>query len=181
MKRSLLLCVILLCMCSTLMAQEGDDPRIPVAGLCKQDPQSAQEVRFCKTFIKCMKKSDHYRDAVQPESAMVFTVIAVDDPGGEKMAYSLVIALHTAQLAGFQPIVWQKAGVIGYAEFKNEIELVLTEGLRVIVQWLPGALEASRNLCPEETGQYESVGLCSEHEVEDVVSEGVDMWSFEVK
>jgi hypothetical protein len=179
MKR-LILCVILACMCPMVFGQEAD-PRIPVAGLCKQDPQSLQEVRFCKVFTKSMGKYEHYREAIPPEPAMVFTVIAVDDPESDKMAYSLVVVLYSDQLAGFQPIVWQRAGLVAYCDFKTEIEDILELSFRVIVKWLPGAVEASRNLCPDNTGQYKSVGLCYEHEVDGTVSEGIDTWDFEVQ
>ena len=126
-----------------------------------------------------MRKDDRFREAIPPEPAMVLNVIPVDDPDSDKMEFSLIIVLSSQHLAGFQPIVWQKAGLIGYAEFRDEMKTVLTQGFLAINRWLPGAVEASRNLCPEPTGKYKSVWLCEEHEAVSEMVESRDMMTFD--
>ena len=172
--------LILMCTCPAL-CDDKEDSRIPTAAFCYSDPQSSQEVRFCKVFMSTFEKSKKFRAAVAPEPAMVWNIIAVDSQECERMAYSVAIVLHTAQLAGFKPIVWQKAGLIEYPSFKKEMEALMTVGFEVIVTWLPGAVEASKNVCQDKSGQYKSVGLCHDHETDGELSKMNDTQYFEVE
>ena len=178
----LLAAAMLLILSSLADAEEPqEDSRLPTAGFCSQDPQSTQEIRFCKMFISAMHKDKRMREAAPPEPAMIWHVIVVEDSDCETVAYSAVILLHTPNLAGFSPIVWQKAGVVEYSCFKKEFEEMLDMGMTAIVNWLPGALEASRNLCPDERDGYKSVGLCDYHESEGEFVDGADMNYFEAQ
>ena len=81
----------------------------------------------------------------------------------EMVSVCTVIAFVHDDLAGFKPVVYQKCSVVKRSEFKTAAKEILDDGAKAIVNWLPGALEASKNLCPDK-GNYKSVEwMCSDN------------------